>query len=228
MKLYGVFPNAGTDSCRYSYIQQPQRNLLCNPHIRRELITECEVRYGSREVAVNIVWVFLPSQSSTSFLIRDGGKYSITPGSSNSLARSRLEVDQLTETDVGAYVCQIEFRNGTLTTSSQSLMLLTSDISNSRRFAECSESEAQSVRVETCALRGNIGSGLPRPGNLDGGENIRNGDGGGGDGDSSGGGPDSFVIWTIVGALGGFIVLAIVVIIFIVCVQQCCCRPSPY
>ncbi len=157
-------PSHSGDKCRYRYTQQPPRSLQCDPYAAGRLVTRCEVIFDPSEEAVEIRWVFVPSNNTDTISILSsstGSKYVITPSTfavedSASIILSELRVEALSDADSGAYYCQIRFQNGSLAEQSRQL-----DLSPSQSFAEqqlspCSRIVPQAVREELCALTGSV------------------------------------------------------------------------
>ena len=209
--------------CRYTYTQQPLRNLLCNPYTGR-LVIECEVTYGRTESAVTLQWVFRPANTMTvSILSSTGSKYTITPGASISLARSQLRVETLSDSDAGAYYCQIRFLNGSLATRSQEMDVFTSQVFSALNQPPCSQFTAQSTRLSTCALANGIGVPPSTPTQMAS-ENTGGGGGGGGGLTNT----RDIVLWTVVGGVALFIALAVLIVISLLFCNYmsshyCCC-----
>ena len=193
------------DTCRYRYTRQPPTSLDCDPYPTGRLITSCEVRFGPQDESVTLQWVFRSlAIGTTSILSTTGTKYIITPRSSTSLVSSQLRVESLSDSDAGDYVCQVQFRNGSLANPSQELRLFSSEIFDSLRISPCSQFSPQDVSEERCALTAtsvaftpSSSSAIPQPTQPGGGSGVNR----------------DVIVWSIVGGLAGFIVLLVLLAI---------------
>lgn len=143
--------------CQYRYTQQPPRYLPCNPYSTGRLITSCEVIFGQTEEPVSLQWVFTPASSNHH---RVDNKYALVEKSNSSIT-SQLNVETLSDADVGFYHCQVRFQNGSLAERSQLLDLFSSQIFEKLSLRPCPEFIPQAVQVEHCAFATTMASSPP-------------------------------------------------------------------
>lgn len=147
-----------TASCRYSYSVQPPRDLLCNPYLSNTLRLSCSVSYDSSEETLSLSWIHIPESDpeGTPILLTEGEKYSILL----TTFTSQLQIKNFGEMDAGRYSCQLVFENGSRTERSQELNLYQRLVFNNFDFSTTTCPQVQFTSETSCALMGEIGSGV--------------------------------------------------------------------
>ena len=158
-----MIPSPPPEMCLYRYTTQPLRNLRCNPYIRDFLSTLCVVSFGPTQEPVSIQWFFIRSNTTTVTHLRGTvPKYSIVTLRFANRITSDLTVEELTDTDIGTYYCQVQFQNGSLAEPSQKLEFSNPGVYKDRQLGPCAF-EDRTEQSRLCALSTAVTPSPPGP-----------------------------------------------------------------
>lgn len=122
-----LFPSP--DSCRYLYTIQPPLTYRCDPAISGQLSIGCAVSIGANEERVSIQWVLDPSfEDIPTSVLTNSDRFTILTMNHSDSVISTLTIKPLDDTnDKGRVYCQAVFPNGTVTSPSQKMSLVSLD-----------------------------------------------------------------------------------------------------
>ena len=149
-----MYISAGTSECVYTYQEQPLTNLECNPYPNDNLRLSCEVQ-GPAQLEFSITWYWMPLTSQQPQRLLNTGNYVLqfTRRSNGSFQsqRSRVQVRQLNDNDVGWYFCQPMLSNGSLLTPSNRLFLEMQSVYSVVNAPSCSLWAQFTTTAQSCA-----------------------------------------------------------------------------
>lgn len=163
LTLHAIMLSTDTGMCQSEYLEQPPNQLTCNPYLNAELKFECTVSLltGVQGGPLAVEWFHSPTSphvnttENVAINRLDNAQENITiqeqmvASGSMVRVRSRLEVLQLDEFDVGKFWCGI--RIGSIEWMVLSDPLLLQPPSDYADLLPCSTTEPQSKRERKCA-----------------------------------------------------------------------------
>ena len=140
------------ESCRYLYTEQPPQDLPCNPYPNSGLILRCAISFSTSEEPVDIHWRYYSSSpTATTEITQTNSKYLLYSSLQTGRVTSRLQINGLTDEDVGSYTCHGVFANESRTEESQSLSLYSRVVFVSQQFSACIlTSDGIYVNIQRC------------------------------------------------------------------------------